>query len=80
VKRVKRDRHKMGGSGRGRVKEVDCAGKFEDILPRGKADITLINNACLRPDDKSKARELAQVSQLGIWVSGKFLFRSPATR
>lgn len=78
MKRAKRDRQQDGGEREG--EKVDCAGKFEDILPHGKADIALINNTCLRPDDKSKARELAQVSQLGIWVSGKFLFRSLATR
>lgn len=60
MKRVKRDRHekkgrgikRTGGKGRegsGEKKELDCAGIFEDILPRGKTDIALINNACLRP-------------------------------
>lgn len=59
VRRVKRDRHekkgramKRTGGREGRVvkkKELDCAGIFEDILPRGKTDIALINNACLRP-------------------------------
>lgn len=61
MKRVKRDRHEKKGrgikeetvekgrEGSGEKKELDCAGIFEDILPRGKTDIALINNACLRP-------------------------------
>lgn len=53
MKRVKRDRHekKERKMKRRRRKEkgLDCAGIFENIMPRGKTDIALINNACLRP-------------------------------
>lgn len=51
VKRAKRDRRekwRKGDEAKGE-RELDCAGIFEDISPRGKTDITLINNACLRP-------------------------------
>lgn len=88
VKRVKRDRLEIGVRGgarrlrdRGSARGKMIARENSRILPRGGADIILINNACLRPqDDKNKPRELAQVSQLSIWVSGGLLFCFPATR
>jgi len=49
--RSTRKEGKVNEEDRGQRKEkgLDCARIFEDILPRGKTDIVLINNACLRP-------------------------------